>query len=55
MVADVLNGKSNPADTPIYTFDTGDIIINEKQAEYLGITIDEKILDKATIVGGEDK
>ena len=31
--------KSQPATTPIYTFNTGDTIINEKQAQKLGITI----------------
>ncbi len=53
MVAEVLKGNSIPATTPIYTFETGDIIINQKQAEFLGISIDKEIRDKAIIKGGE--
>ncbi|MFW8051932.1 tryptophan ABC transporter substrate-binding protein [Vagococcus fluvialis] len=53
MVAEVLKGNSVPATTPIYTFETGDIIINQKQAEFLGISIDKEIRDKAIIKGGE--
>lgn len=49
MAADILAGKSDPATTPIYTFRTGDIIINKGQAEKLGITIPAAILDKAII------
>ena len=55
MVADVLKGQSSPATTPIFTFDTGDTIINQKQAEFLGITIKEELLEKAIIKGGEIK
>lgn len=47
MAAAILSGESDPATTPIYTFKTGDIIINEKQAKFLGIDIPEKILSKA--------
>jgi putative ABC transport system substrate-binding protein len=50
MTADILEGRSKPASTPIYTFKTGDIIINQKQAKQLGITIPEKIASKAKIV-----
>ncbi|MTD39014.1 peptide ABC transporter substrate-binding protein [Erwinia sp. CPCC 100877] len=50
MTADILAGRSKPAATPIYTFKTGDIIINQKQAEKLGITIPEKLLSEAKIV-----
>jgi putative ABC transport system substrate-binding protein len=50
MTADILKGRSKPASTPIYTFNTGDIIINQKQAKQLGITIPEKIASKAKIV-----
>lgn len=53
MVAEVLKGNSVPATSPIYTFETGDIIINQKQAEFLGISIDKEIRDKAIIKGGE--
>lgn len=47
MVADILTGKSNPSTTPIYTFKTGDIVVNEEQANALNITIPDSILDKA--------
>lgn len=50
MAADILSGKAKPATTPIYTFKTGDIIINEKQAAKLGISIPENIKSKATII-----
>lgn len=53
MVADVLKGKSEPSMTPIYTFETGDIIINQKQAEFLGVSIQEDLLKDAIIKGGE--
>jgi putative ABC transport system substrate-binding protein len=47
MAADILAGKSQPATTPIYTFETGDIIINQKQADYLGITVPDKVKAEA--------
>ncbi|ALS00531.1 peptide ABC transporter substrate-binding protein [Enterococcus silesiacus] len=50
MAAAILSGQTKPATTPIYTFKTGDIIINQKQAEKLGISISEKIKSKATII-----
>lgn len=50
MAAAILSGKSDPATTPIYTFKTGDTIINKKQAKFLGIDIPEKIRSKAKIV-----
>lgn len=53
MAADILAGKAEPATTPIYTFTSGDIIINQAQAEKLGINIPSEILDKAIIVGKE--
>ena len=55
MVADILKGKTEPKDTPIYTFDSGDTIVNKKQAKLLNIDIPESILDKAIIKGGDDK
>lgn len=51
MAAEILSGKSDPATTPIYTFKTGDIIINEKQAEKLGVTLPADVLAEATVVG----
>lgn len=50
MAAAILSGKSKPATTPIYTFKTGDIIINEKQAEKLGIKVPDKLKEKAKII-----
>lgn len=47
MAADVLSGKSEPSTTPIYTFTSGDIIINEDQAEKLGISFPKEISEMA--------
>lgn len=53
MAADILSGKSEPATTPVYTFNTGDIIINEAQAKALGVTIPADVKDEAKLVGAE--
>jgi len=53
MVAAILNGDSKPATTPVYTFSDGVVVVNQKQAKLLGITIPETILKKAKIEGGE--
>lgn len=53
MAAKILSGKADPADTPIYTFDDGDVIINEKQAEKYNIEIPSSIRNEAKFVGGE--
>lgn len=50
MAADILSGKIQPATTPIYTFKEGDIIINQKQADILGISIPAEIKEKAKII-----
>ncbi|WP_430601753.1 ABC transporter substrate-binding protein [Enterococcus sp. DIV0724b] len=50
MAADVLSGKAKPATTPIYTFKTGEIIINQKQADKLGVSIPENIASKAKVI-----
>ena len=50
MAAEVLSGKSQPATTPIYTYDTGDTIINEKQAQKLGITIPAELAKKSKLI-----
>lgn len=55
MVADILDGNAEPATTPIYTFDTGDIIINKKQAEELNIDLPETITEDATFVEEEEE
>lgn len=49
MAAALANGKE-PATTPVYVFDKGDIIVNEKQAELLGITIPESIKQDAKVL-----
>jgi putative ABC transport system substrate-binding protein len=53
MVAAILKGEAQPATTPIYTFKDGETVINEKQAELLGITIPESIKKEATLVSEE--
>ena len=52
MVVDILNG-ADPATTPIYTFETGEIILNEEQANFLGIDIPQELYETAKIVGGD--
>jgi putative ABC transport system substrate-binding protein len=50
MAAAILKGESDPATTPIYTFKDGKMVINEKQAEFLGITIPESLKQEATLL-----
>lgn len=47
MAADILSGKSKPADMPIQTQNEFTIIINEENAKKIGLTIPKEILDKA--------
>lgn len=54
MVAAILDGTSEPATTPIYTFSDGETIINQAQADFLGITIPDSIKQDATLVNGDD-
>lgn len=54
MVAAILDGTSEPATTPIYTFSDGETIINEEQAAFLGITIPDTIKADATMVNSDD-
>lgn len=49
MVAGVLNEELTVSETPIYTFDTGDLLINEEQAKKLGIKIPEKLIKESDI------
>lgn len=49
MGAEVLDG-TDISSFPVYVFDEGDNIINLNQAETLGITIPEEILNDATII-----
>ncbi len=55
MAAMLALGKEKPATTPVYVFDKGDVIINEKQAEKLGITIPDSIKQEAKNVSEEPK
>lgn len=50
MVAAILDGTAEPATTPIYTFSDGETIINETQAQLLGITIPENLKDEAKLI-----
>lgn len=50
MVATILDGTAEPATTPIYTFSDGETIINETQAQLLGITIPENLKDEAKLI-----
>lgn len=47
MVADILDKKITTKDTPIYTFDTGDLVINEEKAAKLGISIPDELKEEA--------
>jgi putative ABC transport system substrate-binding protein len=53
MTARILDGKEKPATTPIYTFKTGDLIVNTKQAKKLGITIPKNIIADAKDVSAK--
>lgn len=53
MVADILEGKSDPATTPVYTFETGDLIINKNQLTRFNITLSKKLEKEATFVTEE--
>ncbi|MBB2954917.1 putative ABC transport system substrate-binding protein [Bifidobacterium commune] len=53
MAAEILKGSSKPANTPVYTFSTGDTIINKDQARKLGIEVPESVLKKAILVNTE--
>lgn len=46
MVAEILDGKS-VKELPVYSFKTGDIYLNQKQADLLGIKIPEELLESA--------
>ena len=53
MAADVLNGNTDAGNTPVNVIDYGEMIINEKKAAELGITIPENIKKEAKLVKGE--
>ncbi|MEY8444668.1 tryptophan ABC transporter substrate-binding protein [Enterococcus ratti] len=50
MAAALALGKEKPETTPVYVFDKGDIIINEQQANQLGIIIPDSIKSRAKVV-----
>lgn len=50
MAAEVLNGDSDPATTPTFVLEEGEVLVNEEQAERLGIEIPQSVLDRARIV-----
>lgn len=47
MTIDVLEGKSKPADTPVYTYTEGELILNKDKAKQLGITLPKEIIEEA--------
>jgi len=49
MAASILQG-ANPATTPIYTFKNGKTILNQKQADFLVITIPEDVKKHAVFI-----
>ena len=55
MAASILKGEKETATTPVYTFDEGDLIINETQAALLGIEIPAALKETATLIGGEEE
>jgi len=53
MTASIIKGQKKPATTPIFTFKTGEKIVNVKKAKALGIKIKRSILDQAQRVGDD--
>jgi len=47
MTIDVLKGKAKPADTPVYTYTKGTLIVNEEKAKQLGISIPNELIEEA--------
>ena len=52
MVVQILKG-ADPSVTPVYTFKDGVTVLNEKQAEFLGIRIPDNLKKEAQIVGNK--
>ncbi|MBM6613797.1 ABC transporter substrate-binding protein [Desemzia sp. RIT804] len=50
MTAAVLDGKIDPATTPIQYLEQGEIFVNPEKAQELGITLPQQIMEQATIV-----
>lgn len=55
MTADMLDGKGTPATTPVYAYKTGELVVNEKQMNFFGLTLPEKYQDEAVFIKGEDE
>ncbi|MHC5267789.1 tryptophan ABC transporter substrate-binding protein [Enterococcus sp. LJL98] len=53
MAASIAKGEKETATTPVYTFDEGEIIINEEQAALLQIDIPQTLKETAKQIGGE--
>lgn len=49
MAAKILDG-ANPADTPVQIFNEGTVVVNQKVAKELGISLSEEIINKASKV-----
>lgn len=47
MAADVLDGKSTPATTPVQVIGKGQLYLNMKEAKLLGIQFPQKLIDQA--------
>ena len=52
MVVQILKG-ADPSVTPVYTFKEGVTVLNEKQAEFLGIQIPDNLKKEAQLVGNK--
>lgn len=50
MAAAILDGKIDPATTPIQYLEQGDIFVNPEKAEELGITLPQQMMEQATII-----
>ncbi|HAP6960053.1 TPA: ABC transporter substrate-binding protein, partial [Enterococcus faecium] len=50
MAAELASGKEKPETTPVYTFDQGDTVINQSQADRLGIIVPQSMKEKAKII-----
>ena len=49
MAAKILDG-ANPADTPVQIFNEGTVVVNQKVAKELGITLSDDVINQASKV-----
>lgn len=54
MAADIIDGKSKPADTPIFIFDNGKMVANKKQLAFFNIELPEEMQKEVTYVDEGD-